>query len=101
MVGQRIHEKLGKLPMQFRERGFWRDFDSILPDGTGLSPATIENAVHLTRKENNRCLRSVIILGQANKKQRSNIGGANVSLFLKPLQVIVTFVEIYIIPSSC
>jgi CRISPR system Cascade subunit CasA len=70
MVGQRINETLGRLPMQFRERGFWRDFDSILPDGTDLPPATIVNAVSLTRKDRNQYPRSVIVLGQANNKAK-------------------------------
>lgn len=37
MLGYRIDEKKGRLPVIFRERGFWRDFDSLLPDATSVA----------------------------------------------------------------
>ncbi|MGB7567827.1 MAG: type I-E CRISPR-associated protein Cse1/CasA [Chitinivibrionales bacterium] len=70
MVGYRLDPKLGKLPFQFKDRGFWRDFDSLLPDESGLSPTTIDNCLALTRKEQNRIPRAVIVLGQANNKAK-------------------------------
>jgi CRISPR system Cascade subunit CasA len=70
MLGYRIDDKKGKLPVQFRERGFWRDFDSLLPDETHLAPKVIEHAVALTRSNPHRFPRSVMILGQANNKAK-------------------------------
>ena len=49
MLGYRIDDKRGRLPIQFRDRGFWRDFDSLLPDSSHLAPQVIEHATALTR----------------------------------------------------
>lgn len=70
MLGYRIDEKRGKLPCQFRNRGFWRDFDSVLPDASQLAPKVIEHAITLTRSDLDRFPRSVLVLGQANNKAK-------------------------------
>lgn len=70
MLCYRIDEKLGKLPLQFRERGIWRDFDSLLPDDAHLAPQVIEHAAKLGRIEQTRFPRSVMVLGQANNKAK-------------------------------
>ncbi len=70
MLGYRIDEKNGKLPIQFRERGLWRDFDSLLPDESHLAPKVIEHAMALTRSNRDRFPRSVMVLGQANNKAK-------------------------------
>jgi len=70
MHGYRIDEKRGKLPMQFSDRGFWRDFDSLLPDESHLAPQVIEHATALTRLNRGRFPRSVMVLGQANNKAK-------------------------------
>jgi CRISPR system Cascade subunit CasA len=70
MLSYRIDDKKGKLSFQFRERGFWRDFDSLLPDGSHLAPQVIEHATSLTRFNMARFPRSVVILGQANNKAK-------------------------------
>ncbi|MBU2755751.1 type I-E CRISPR-associated protein Cse1/CasA [Acidithiobacillus sp. CV18-2] len=70
MLGYRIDDKNGKLPIQFRERGLWRDFDSLLPDDTKLAPEAIENATVLTRFDRTRFPRSVMVLGQSNNKAK-------------------------------
>jgi CRISPR system Cascade subunit CasA len=70
MLGYRIDDKKGRIPIQFRERGFWRDFDSLLPDDSHLAPQVIEHAVALTRSCPNRFPRSVMVLGQANNKAK-------------------------------
>ena len=41
MLGYRVDEKRGKLPMQFRERGLWRDFDSLVPEKLRHPPGRI------------------------------------------------------------
>jgi len=70
MHGYRIDDTRGKLPIQFRERGFWRDFDSLLPDESQLAPQVIEHAAKLTKSNRDRFPRSVMVLGQANNKAK-------------------------------
>jgi CRISPR system Cascade subunit CasA len=66
MLGYRLDEKKGKLALQFRQRGLWRNFDSILPDSTGLAPLVIANAVLLSRLDRRRFPCAVMALGQKN-----------------------------------
>lgn len=70
MVGYRIDETKGKLPVQFRDRGLWRDFDSLLPDDDHLAPRVIEHAMVLARTNNERFPRAVLVLGQSNNKAK-------------------------------
>jgi CRISPR system Cascade subunit CasA len=70
MLGYRVDDKRGKLPIQFRERGLWRDFDSLLPDDSHLAPQVIEHATVLTRSNRDRFPKSVMVLGQANNKAK-------------------------------
>jgi len=70
MLGYRIDNNFGRLPIQFLERGLWRDFDSLLPDDTKLAPAVIEHATALTRLAHRRFPRSVMALGQANDQAK-------------------------------
>lgn len=70
MLAYRIDEKKGKLPIQFRDRGLWRDFDSLLPDQSHLGPQAIEHATALTRSHRDRFPRSMMVLGQANNKAK-------------------------------
>lgn len=70
MLAYMIDDKKGKLPIQFRDRGLWRDFDSLLPDGSHLAPMVIEHATTLTRSSRERFPQSVMVLGQANNKAK-------------------------------
>ena len=70
MFGYRIDVKWGKRSIQFRDRGLWRDFDSLLPDESHLAPQVIEHATALTRSNRDRFPRSVMVLGQANSKAK-------------------------------
>lgn len=70
MFGYRIDEKNGKLPIQFRERGLWRDFDSLLPDESRLAPQVIEHAATLSRTTPQRYPRAVMVLGLSNSKAK-------------------------------
>jgi CRISPR system Cascade subunit CasA len=72
MVAYRIDKGKGRKPIQFHERGLWRDFDSLLPDDAHLAPGVIEHATALTRSERARFPRSVMVLGQANSKAKIN-----------------------------
>jgi CRISPR system Cascade subunit CasA len=70
MLGYRIDDKKGKLPIQFRDRGLWRDFDSLLPDESYLAPLVIEHATAMTKSNRERFPSSVVVLGQANDKAK-------------------------------
>ena len=70
MLAYTIDDARGKLPIQFRERGVWRDFDSLLPDESHLAPKVIEHAAALARSNVDRFPRSVIVLGQANNRAK-------------------------------
>lgn len=70
MLAYRIDNKWGKQPRQFRERGLWRDFDSLLPDESHLAPKVIDHATALTRSTPDRFPRSVIVLGLSNNKAK-------------------------------
>lgn len=70
MLCYRISEKKGKQHVRFRERGLWRDFDSLLPDNGNLAPKVIEHATALARSNRDRFPRSVMVLGQANDQAK-------------------------------
>lgn len=64
----------GKLPVQFREdRGTWRDFDSLLPDNTGLTPLTIQNAVRLSGRKLELIPKSILVLGLRYEPPSANV----------------------------
>ena len=67
-------EKVKKrVAIRFEEKGFWRDFDSLLPDDAHLAPKVIENAVTLTKMDRKRLPRGVMVLGQRYFPPRPNI----------------------------
>jgi CRISPR system Cascade subunit CasA len=70
MLGYRLDAKKGRLPLQFKDRGVWRDFDSLLPDSSGLAPKIVEHAALLARRTPERAPRSLLVLGLANDKAR-------------------------------
>ncbi len=70
MLAYRIDKDKGRLPIQFKERGLWRDFDSLLPDDAQLAPGVIEHAAALTRTARERFPHSVMVLGQSNNKAK-------------------------------
>lgn len=72
MVAYRIDPKHGLLPIQFQERGLWRDFDTLLPDpkGTGNAPMVLLHATELARRSPERFPRVTLVLGQANDQAK-------------------------------
>jgi CRISPR system Cascade subunit CasA len=62
----------GKLPLQFKkDRGAWRDFDSLLPDTAGLAPLSIQNSLRIggaTSRPN-----SVMVLGLKYEPPNANL----------------------------
>lgn len=72
-----------KFAIQFDEKGIWRDFDSLLPDGE-LAPKVIENAATLCRRERNRAPIGVLVLGQKYFPPRPNVAFWRVEHFVLP-----------------
>jgi CRISPR system Cascade subunit CasA len=70
MLAYEIKKERGKQPIPFKERGLWRDFDSLLPDDARLAPGVIEHAAVLTRFAPERFPQSVMVLGQASNKAK-------------------------------
>jgi CRISPR system Cascade subunit CasA len=70
MLGYRIDEQKGLLPRMFSERGFWRDFDSLLPDGSDCAPKVVDHAIVLGRSAPARFPTTVIVAGQSNDKAK-------------------------------
>jgi CRISPR system Cascade subunit CasA len=67
-------EKVKKrVTIHLGEKGFWRDFDSLLPDDAHLAPKVIEHAVALTKADRKRLPKGVMILGQRYFPPRPNI----------------------------
>lgn len=70
MLAYRLDEKKGIMPIQFKERGLWRDFDSLLPDAEKLAPRVIAHSVKLAQFDKARFPKSIMVFGQANKKAK-------------------------------
>lgn len=70
MVAYRIVDKRGRLPVLFRDRGTWRDFDALLPGAAGCAPRVIEHAVALGRACPERFPATVLVAGQSNDKAK-------------------------------
>lgn len=70
MLSYRVDEKRGRLPVIFRERGFWRDFDSLLPDALGCAPQVVEHAIALSQSTPQRFPLMVMVAGQSNDKAK-------------------------------
>jgi len=64
------YDKKERKMHKLKDRGFWRDFDSLLPDKSKLAPAVIEHAHLLTKNILNRRPQSVIIFGQSANKAK-------------------------------
>jgi len=72
MLAYKQDVKFGRLPIQFKARGFWRDFDCIIPENSDLklAPKVIDHVVKLTRRNSKRRPKSLMILGQSNDKAK-------------------------------
>lgn len=76
----------GKLPVQFREdRGTWRDFDSLLPDSSGLAPLTAQNALRLAGNKTGHMPESVLVLGMRYEPPSANVDFWRMERFIFPV----------------
>jgi CRISPR system Cascade subunit CasA len=73
MLGYRLDEKKGRLPLQFRDRGLWRNFDSLLPDQENLGPLIMGNVIKLSNIDPLRFPGSVLVVGQSNEPGKAKI----------------------------
>lgn len=72
MIAYRIVDKRGMLPVQFRDRGIWRDFDSLLPDSSELAPQVVDHARVLAKRENDRFPRTILVVGTSSDQAKIN-----------------------------
>jgi CRISPR system Cascade subunit CasA len=84
MQPYKADDQRGKLPVQFRaDRGTWRDFDSLVPDGGHLAPLTIQNATHLAGNTASKP-KSVMVLGLKYQPPNANLDFWRMELFTLP-----------------
>jgi CRISPR system Cascade subunit CasA len=85
MQPYKIDKTKGRLPAQFRkDRGTWRDFDSLLPDDAGLAPLTIQNALRLAGRTTNSMPKSVLVLGLRYDPPNANVDFWRMERFVLP-----------------
>jgi CRISPR system Cascade subunit CasA len=72
MLSYRVDDEKGRLPIRLKGRGLWRDFDSLLPDESGLAPLVIKHSTALTHFNTDRAPQSVMVVGLSNKKAKIN-----------------------------
>ncbi len=62
-----------RISVHLKERGLWRNFDSLLPDDTRRAPRVIDNSIALTEGNTHRFPDAVMVLGQKYNPPRPNI----------------------------
>jgi len=88
MQPYKVDPTYGKLPVQFREeRGTWRDFDSLLPDDTGLAPQTIQHALRLAGRSPTLLPKSVLVLGLRYSPPSANVDFWRMEQFVFPVSL--------------
>ncbi len=74
MQPYKIDNTNGKMPIQFRQnRGTWRDFDSLIPDGGDLAPLTVQNALRLSGNRAASMPESILVLGLRYEPPSANV----------------------------
>ena len=85
MLPYKVDEKKGKWPVQFRkDRGTWRDFDSIIPGNANNAPLTLENAIRLAGKKVEKIPKAVLVLGLRYEPPSANVDFWRMECFLLP-----------------
>ncbi len=86
MQPYKVDKEHGKLPVQFRtDRGTWRDFDSLLPDETGLVPQTIQHALRLAGQNQAALPKAVFVLGLRYTPPSANVDFWRMEQFILPV----------------
>lgn len=88
MQPYKVDKEHGKLPVQFRtDRGTWRDFDSLLPDETGLAPQTIQHALRLAGQNPAAFPKAVFVLGLRYTPPNANVDFWRMEQFILPASI--------------
>lgn len=86
MQPYKIDKKHGKLPVQFRkDRGTWRDFDSLIPDNSDLAPLTVQNALRLAGNIVANMPKSILVLGLRYEPPSANVDFWRMEQFVLPV----------------
>jgi len=75
-----------KISVHLSDKGIWRDFDSLLPDNSGLAPKVVENAISLTRNIPERYPAGMMVFGQKYNPLRPNLIFWRKEYFVLPKQ---------------
>jgi CRISPR system Cascade subunit CasA len=73
MKPYRVDRQQGRLPVKFKERGVWREFDSLLPDQDGLVPMVVDHSLRLAGKRVGALPRNLLILGLKYEPPSANL----------------------------
>ena len=85
MQAYRLDKTRGRLPVQFKNRGTWRDFDSLLPeDNLELAPQTVQHALRLAGQKIDSMPRSVFVLGLRYTPPNANVDFWRMERFALP-----------------
>ncbi len=85
MQAYNIDKTKGILPIRFRKnRGVWRDFDSLLPDADDLAPLTVQNAFRLAGTNARKMPNSVLVLGLRYEPPSANVDFWRMERFILP-----------------
>jgi len=85
MQAYRKDDTRGILPVQFRrDRGTWRDFDTLLPDSAGLAPLTLQHAIRVAGGNIDAMPFSVQVLGLRYEPPSANVDLWRMENFVLP-----------------
>lgn len=85
MQPYQVDPKKGMFPVQFkRDRGTWRDFDSLLPDTSSVAPQTVQNALRLAGNSVSSMPTSVLVLGLRYHPPNANVDFWRMERFVLP-----------------
>jgi CRISPR system Cascade subunit CasA len=70
MAAHRIDEKHGRLARKFRSSNIWRDFDSLMPDGSDLAPRVLETTRIVLEFVDEAIFRAVLVIGALSDKAK-------------------------------
>lgn len=65
MIPYISHPTKGVIVMPLEDKGMWRDFDSLVPNGTGHSPKIMDNVCTLCGRNRTLMPKKFLILGQS------------------------------------
>ena len=74
MLAYTTDKEKGRLTLRFRKnRGVWRDFDSLLPGAGGEAPLTIQHSIRLSGRDPRLLPKSILTLGLRYTPPNANV----------------------------